>query len=287
MANHRKQHGPMFTSALIRCIIYSILILTIIIKPIQMRQTNSGDTLVRMKKLIKTFFGRALELSRESKWNEFMEEQNSKLNRAQNQPKSTFNHNKTAIHQNIIDETKDPNSPYYIAMISSNIGGQYYNVNRTNSITNSFGNAFLNKSMPISKLFNYAFTSVPSRAILTTKRPLITYINVSNLEEHDSDENNQVNTVPDTQQPLSLLNSAEPGSAILQTKKRLPECATQQVCSAHYVRSNHTQRLCDCPRDINWNCEDSDPNEIHTIDLSRKQELQVVYYYIIINYTDN
>lgn len=246
-----------------------------------MRETGRTDALVRMKKLIKTFFGRALELSRDSKWNEFIEEQNSKLTRAQNQfplmnqPKSTFIHNKTALHQNIIDETKDPNSPYYIAMISSNIGGQYYNANRTNSLANSFGNVFANKSMPISKLFNYAFTSAPSRAILTTKRPLITYINVSNLEEHDSDENNQVNTVADTQQPLSLLNSAEPGSAILQSKKRLPECATQQVCSAHYVRSNHTQRLCDCPRDLNWNCEDSDPNEAHTIDLSRKQELQV------------
>ena len=94
----------------------------------------------------------------------------------------------------------------------------------------------------------------------------------------------------------SLLNSADPHSSMLQqqqqqqqqvvlTKKRLPECATQQVCSAHYVKSNHTQRLCDCPTDSNFNCDnnnessttliDTNLNEDHIIDLTRKQEFKV------------
>ncbi|OTF74613.1 hypothetical protein BLA29_014712 [Euroglyphus maynei] len=61
-----------------------------------------------------------------------------------------------------------------------------------------------------------------------------------------------------------------------QLKKRLPECATQQVCAAHYVRSNHTQRLCDCSRDSNYNCDEQliELNVDHTIDLSRKQEFK-------------
>src|SRR5699024_11212327 len=124
---------------------------------------------------------RAFDLGRTAKWNEFIEEQKSESMRMDSQT------NRTKSNQSLIDETKDPESPYYISMISSNIGGGHASANRT------IGN---NKKEPgsgqpglVNKLFNYAFsTATPSRVLHTTKRPLVTYINVSNLEEHDSSE---------------------------------------------------------------------------------------------------
>lgn len=166
------------------------------------------------KQLLANLINKALGLGRMSKWNEFMEEQPSRTSatlsvKSSNESSSTSN-SKT---QSLIDETKDPNSPFYISMISSNIGGSHAsntllnirntNINNnisSNNITNtqsSSNSPLLQSSTPtissqtpsspgsLNKLFTYAFPSThPPRGQL--KRPLITYINVSNLEEHET-----------------------------------------------------------------------------------------------------
>ena len=121
---------------------------------------------------------RAFYLSRTAKWNEFIEEQKSDSLKADN---------KTKTSQSLIDETNDPNSPFYISMISSNIGGNYLTNNNRTTNGNKRDPTSPQPSL-VSKIFNYAFSTVtPSRVLQTTKRPLITYINVSNLEEHESE----------------------------------------------------------------------------------------------------
>lgn len=256
----------------------------------------SVDSYSQLKQILsKAFDSRINDKNRQLKWNEFIEEQNSKTPSSQifqtgSPVRQKIDSNTTeykilshlhrsgVFNQSFIDETKDPESPFYIATISSNIGGNHNQLNRQNhskirdsSIVDS---PKTNQSGFLNKLFSYAFSTIsPSRAMLTTKRPLITYINISNLEEHDSDDFRR-NSLAETHQ-FSLLNSADPGPTFLQQQKNLPECATQQVCSAHYVKSNHTQRLCDCSRDFNWSCDDPDPNDEHSIDLSRKQEYKV------------
>lgn len=121
-----------------------------------------------------TLLNRAMQLSRQARWNEFVEEGQLKQRLQQNK---TIDPN----HQSLIDETKDPSSPFYISMISSNIGGQS---NRTS--LNSVGVKGQTQPAQMTKLFSYDFSTLtPSRVMHTTKRPLITYINVSNLEEPD------------------------------------------------------------------------------------------------------
>mgnify|MGYP000657420047 CR=1 FL=1 len=290
----------------------------------------------RMKTFLTTLFDRAIEMNnqqqreqqeqqinRYGKWNEFIEEQNLKQQQQQqhsslSSPSSAtairgqtsiplttltvipLSSSSTSINQSVIDETNDPNSPYYISMISSNISGSFNrsNIQKNSSTLQSSSSSSSSSSSHsngfITKLFNYAFsTTAPSRIMLTTKRPLITFINVTNLDEMDYEKqesssspyiSSKMNQLSETYQ-LSLLNSADPHSSMLQqqqqqqqSKKRLPECATQQVCSAHYVKSNHTQRLCDCSRDSNFNCDEqlNELNEDHIIDLSRKQEFKVI-----------
>ncbi|XP_027201483.2 doublesex cognate 73A [Dermatophagoides pteronyssinus] len=284
----------------------------------------------RMKTFLTTLFDRAIEMNnqqqqhqeqqinRYGKWNEFIEEQNLKQQQQHSSLSSTtairgqtsiplttltvipLSSSSTSINQSVIDETNDPNSPYYISMISSNISGSFNrsNIQKNSSTLQSSSSSSSSSSHSngfITKLFNYAFsTTAPSRIMLTTKRPLITFINVTNLDEMDYEKqesssspyiSSKMNQLSETYQ-LSLLNSADPHSSMLQqqqqqqqqqqSKKRLPECATQQVCSAHYVKSNHTQRLCDCSRDSNFNCDEqlNELNEDHIIDLSRKQEFK-------------
>lgn len=72
-------------------------------------------------------------------------------------------------------------------------------------------------------------------------------------------------------------NSVLPNS-MLSAKSRsgLPECATQQVCNAIFVRMNHTQRLCECSPNYNWKCSNNlDPQDGHTIELTRKFDKRV------------
>ena len=53
----------------------------------------------------------------------------------------------------------------------------------------------------------------------------------------------------------------------------LPECANQQVCSALFVRLNHTRKLCECSREFNWQCNTlSRSNDGHTIELSKRSD---------------
>ncbi|KAM7286023.1 uncharacterized protein LOC115313787 [Ixodes scapularis] len=47
----------------------------------------------------------------------------------------------------------------------------------------------------------------------------------------------------------------------------LPECATQQVCSALYVRLNRSQPLCACPSAFSRPCSESKVLDEHTIKL--------------------
>ncbi|RWS09584.1 hypothetical protein B4U79_06963, partial [Dinothrombium tinctorium] len=71
-------------------------------------------------------------------------------------------------------------------------------------------------------------------------------------------------------------NEQEPQSYSSKGRPHLPECATQQVCNAIFVRSNHTQQLCDCSRHYNWECS-SEPNtdDGHTIELTRRYDKMV------------
>ena len=56
----------------------------------------------------------------------------------------------------------------------------------------------------------------------------------------------------------------------------LPECANQQVCSALFVRLNHTRKLCECSREFNWQCNTlSKANDGHTIELSKRSDKKV------------
>lgn len=56
----------------------------------------------------------------------------------------------------------------------------------------------------------------------------------------------------------------------------LPECATQQVCNAIFVKMNYTLRLCECSSSFNWRCS-SEPNDRdgHTIELTRKYDRSI------------
>lgn len=68
------------------------------------------------------------------------------------------------------------------------------------------------------------------------------------------------------------------GAAGLSAKSRsgLPECATQQVCNAIFVRMNYTQKLCECGSNYNWKCSNTlDPQDGHTIELTRKFDKRV------------
>ena len=137
------------------------------------------------KSTVKTYWtsilNKAIELSRNARWNEFIEEEQA------HKAANNLIVNKTSNpNQSLIDETKDPSSPYYIAMISSNIGGNHNVMNRTGGHNSSTINHHQPES--ITKLFSYDFPSGnPSRVMHTTKRPLFTYINVSSLDEHDSE----------------------------------------------------------------------------------------------------
>lgn len=127
---------------------------------------------------------KAFDIGRTAKWNEFNEEHKSDSLRMDN---ST---NRSKSSQSLIDETKDPDSPFYISMISSNIGsggGSHTAPTGNRSTGSNKKDAANGQQGLVSKLFNYAFSTVPSRVLQTTKRPLVTYINVSNLEEHDSE----------------------------------------------------------------------------------------------------
>lgn len=56
----------------------------------------------------------------------------------------------------------------------------------------------------------------------------------------------------------------------------LPECATQQVCNAIFVRMNYTQKLCECSSNFNWQCSNNlDPQDGHTIELTRRFDKRV------------
>lgn len=69
-----------------------------------------------------------------------------------------------------------------------------------------------------------------------------------------------------------------PANSLLSPKSRsgLPECATQQVCNAIFVRMNYTQRLCECSSNYNWKCSNTlDPQDGHTIELTRKFDKRV------------
>lgn len=58
----------------------------------------------------------------------------------------------------------------------------------------------------------------------------------------------------------------------------LPECANQQVCSALFVRLNHTRKLCDCSREFNYQCNTlSKANDGHTIELSKRSDKKVCF----------
>lgn len=68
------------------------------------------------------------------------------------------------------------------------------------------------------------------------------------------------------------------GASGLSAKSRsgLPECATQQVCNAIFVRMNYTQKLCECGSNYNWKCSNTlDPQDGHTIELTRKFDKRV------------
>lgn len=85
-----------------------------------------------------------------------------------------------------------------------------------------------------------------------------------------------------TNGPASVLASSSSISAnsVLTPKSRsgLPECATQQVCNAIFVRMNHTQRLCECSSNYNWKCSNNlDPQDGHTIELTRKFDKRVSF----------
>jgi len=60
------------------------------------------------------------------------------------------------------------------------------------------------------------------------------------------------------------------------SRQNLPECATQQVCNALFIRTNHTNSLCECGRHYNWQCS-SDPavDDGHTIELTRRYDKKV------------
>jgi len=89
----------------------------------------------------------------------------------------------------------------------------------------------------------------------STKEKSQLYVDVSTLA--DSNVKNGSNTGP-------------------KFRHNLPECATQQVCNALFVKINVTQHLCECSSNYNWECS-SDPNagDGHTIELTRRYDKKV------------
>lgn len=173
--------------------------------------------------LLSSLMKKALSLGRVSKWNEFMEEQEEKLKQQQQEhlhpvpvpqviplplqvssssssPIFIESYNKNQSKENLIDETKDPNSPYYISMISSNIGGSFSSLKQNLSQASSTTKTSVNESpvevpssllngdtsaSSVTKQLLFPITSQPSRVHHTTKHPLINSINVSNLEQDE------------------------------------------------------------------------------------------------------
>lgn len=73
-------------------------------------------------------------------------------------------------------------------------------------------------------------------------------------------------------------NSSASAGLTAKSRSNLPECATQQVCNAIFVRMNYTQRLCECSNNFNWKCSNNlDPQDGHTIELTRKFDKRVSY----------
>ena len=206
--------------------------------PIRSRPSFSN---ILKRALLKTFAASSGDpTKRVSKWNEFMEE-------AQNKPNKT--------QTNVFEES---------IVMSSNLGQSAQAGGSSPSHPKDPLNPI--NSILLSKLFNNAFLTAPTRVMQTTRRPLVTYVNISNLEEHEEVGNRLSPISLEKINELPLLNNAES----FVTKKRLPECATQQVCAAHYVKSNHTQRLCECPAEFNWSCNDNTLE--HTIELSNNPD---------------
>jgi hypothetical protein len=82
---------------------------------------------------------------------------------------------------------------------------------------------------------------------------------------------------PSTYVDVSTLNE-NPEKKLSGPKSRshLPECATQQVCNALFVRMNHTQNLCECSRNYNWECsQNPGVDDGHTIELTRRYDKKV------------
>lgn len=74
----------------------------------------------------------------------------------------------------------------------------------------------------------------------------------------------------------SVASAAANSQLSPKSRSGLPECATQQVCNAIFVRMNHTQRLCECSSNYNWKCSNNlDPQDGHTIELTRKFDKRV------------
>lgn len=118
------------------------------------------------------------------------------------------------------------------------------------------------------------------------------YVDVSALvgRERQTNGNNNHNTTASNSISGSMSNSAgmtstasstafaNHTSAGLSAKSRsgLPECATQQVCNAIFVRMNYTQKLCECSSNYNWKCSNNlDPQDGHTIELTRKFDKRI------------
>lgn len=96
-----------------------------------------------------------------------------------------------------------------------------------------------------------------------------TYVDVSTLTQHAVSPG----CIPPA---LFSLLRAQDKLAGPQLRHHLPECATQQVCNTLFVRMNHTQRLCECSRNYNWECNsDPDKDDGHTIELTRRYDQKV------------
>jgi hypothetical protein len=111
----------------------------------------------------------------------------------------------------------------------------------------------------------------------------VIFIVIFNIKESYSLKTNQIiNSIKNKTQTYvdvsSLLDSDDKNASNVDLKYRhnFPECSTQQVCNALFVRMNHSQHLCECPSNFNWECNsNSNTDDGHTIELTRRYDKKV------------
>lgn len=127
-------------------------------------------------------------------------------------------------------------------------------------------------SIPLATINNHSRNSQLVQQATAISRPA-QYVDVSALVGRNVSQTQMAGTFVNQS---SGFGNAALGGLTAKSRSGLPECATQQVCNAIFVRMNYTQKLCECSSNYNWKCSNTlDPQDGHTIELTRKFDKRI------------